>query len=428
LTRLHIGNATRLACIVLVSLGALLLQSCEEPAADHAEDGEAEAAKQDAAVQTPPKPKKSLGRQLVDSKSRALELEQLQALGYVDGTYDPAHEKANVLVHVASRAQSGYNFYSSRKAQGARLVDMSGRVVHEWKTTQKGAWQHSELLPNGDVLVIVKDRRLSRYDKDSKLLWSVTGRFHHDLWIHEDQLYILSRRSKVVESVHPNAKTLVDVIQMRSLDDGALQREISVLDVLLASPYRFLLPKLSDDANPKKGRSLDVLHTNHVEVFDGSLTDLHPMYSKGNILFSMRNINAIAVMEPDRETIVWIWGPTNLTFQHHPTALSNGHILLFDNGAKRSRILEIDPADDNAIVWSYAPKSGLFSATRGSNQRLSNGNTLITESDRGYVIEVTKSGRVVWKFANPVVNRKKEREAIWRMTRVDPETLTFLAP
>jgi hypothetical protein len=57
---------------------------------------------------------------------------------------------------------------------------------------------------------------------------------------------------------------------------------------------------------------------------------------------------------------------------------------------------------------------------------LANGNTLITESDTGYVLEVTPRRKIVWKFANPVVNRKKEREAIWRMTRVDPETLSFL--
>lgn len=382
----------------------------------------------DASVDASKKPQQKMRRQLVDSTSRALEMEQLQALGYVDGTYDPDHEKSGVLVYLEGQAQEGYNFYSSRRARGARLIDMNGRVVHEWKTPQKGAWQHSELLPNGDVLVIVKDRRLTRYDKDSRPKWSVRGRFHHDLWVFGEEVYVLARRNVVVESIHPRVRTLVDVVEVRSLGSGELKRQISVLDALMSSPYGFLLPKLAQGVKTKKGRSLDVLHTNHVEVLDGSLAERHPMYAKGNVLLSVRNINAILVLDIFKKEVVWIWGPTNLTFQHHPTVLENGHILLFDNGSKRSRILEIDPTNDNAIVWSYAPRSGFYSETRGSNQRLENGNTLITESDRGYVFEVTPKGDIVWKFANPVVNRKKEREAIWRMTRVDPKTLSLLAP
>jgi hypothetical protein len=99
--------------------------------------------------------------------------------------------------------------------------------------------------------------------------------------------------------------------------------------------------------------------------------------------------------------------------------------LHFDNGLKHSRILEIDPLSGR-VVWDYSPKSGFFSRARGSNQRLVNGNTLITESDRGYVLEVTPKGRIVWKFVNPQIDKKKHREAIWRMTRFDPATLTFL--
>jgi hypothetical protein len=393
----------------------------------NAEPAEPETKEQTKAPDEPaPKPKPSRKRQLVEASSRALELEQLQALGYVDGTYDPEHEKKNVLVHVEEAVQPGYNFYSSRNAQGAKLIDMEGRTVHEWETPQRGAWQHSELLPNGDVLVIVKDRRLSRYDAKSKHRWSVTGRFHHDMWIHDDDIYVLSRRAELVKQIHPRTKTLVDVIQVRSLSTGELKREISVLGSLIDSPFSFLMPRLPKGTRTKRGRPLDVLHTNHVEVFDGSLVDHHPMYAEGNILVSMRNINAIAVIEPKSGDVVWIWGPTNITFQHHPTALENGHILLFDNGLTRSRILEINPAASDSIVWSYAPRSGFFSKTRGGNQRLPNRNTLITESDRGYVFEVTPKGRIVWKFANPVVNRKNEREAIWRMTRVDPSTLTFL--
>ena len=362
-------------------------------------------------------------RQLVESRSHTLTIDQLQALGYVDGTYDPQSEKSGVLLHRRANAQPGYNFYSSRKSRGAKLIDMDGKVVHRWRSSRPGAWQHAELLPNGDVIAIVKDRELARYDRHSKLVWSVRGRFHHDLWVSGDEIYVLSRVARVVRGLHPNAPVLDDLIQVYSLD-GAFQRELSVLDALSESPYRFLLPSISH-RRVRKGRQLDVLHTNHVEVLDGSLADRDPAFARGNLLISMRNINAIAIVDSKTEQVVWLWGPTNLTFQHHPTMLENGHILLFDNGVDRSRVVELEPLSGR-IVWQYAPGPDFFSKTRGSNQRLQNGNTLITESDRGYVLEVTPRRKVVWKFANPRVNAKKEREAIWRMTRVDARSLTFL--
>ena len=119
----------------------------------------------------------------------------------------------------------------------------------------------------------------------------------------------------------------------------------------------------------------------------------------------MRNINAIAILDGSTQQILWIWGPSNLALQHHPTLLDNGNILVFDNGISNSRVLEIEPST-NKIVWRYGPRKDFFSKTRGSNQRLPNGNTLITESDRGYVHEVDKEGTTVWQFANPRIDEK----------------------
>ena len=51
-------------------------------------------------------------------------------------------------------------------------------------------------------------------------------------------------------------------------------------------------------------------------------------------------------------------GPGNISHQHHPTMLDNGHILLFDNGSHHtrpvpySRVIEVDSAT-NQIKWEY---------------------------------------------------------------------------
>jgi hypothetical protein len=403
---------------------AILLFACEREPAEARPETMTKAAVEPEPPVAEPKPKPGR-RQRVNSRSQALMFEQLQAIGYVDGTYDPNSEQTGVLLNEVGRTSPGYNFYSSRHQRGANLVDMEGKLIHRWRTNQKGAWQHAELLPNGDVVVIVKEERLTRYDADSRVVWSVPGRFHHDLWIRDNEVYVLSREARVVPYVHPRTPTLIDTIEVLSLEDGSRLRKISILDLFHDSPYRFLLPAVSHHQFRGKRIQLDVLHTNHVEVLDGSLSELGPMYAEGNLLISLRNINAIVVFEPATLKVLWVWGPTNVTYQHHPTVLDNGHILLFDNGVKRSRVIEVDPLTQE-IVWQYAPKAGFFSKTQGSNQRLPNGNTLVTDSNTGYVLEVTPRGRVVWKFANPRVSKKKVREAIWRMTRFAPESLAFL--
>ena len=55
---------------------------------------------------------------------------------------------------------------------------------------------------------------------------------------------------------------------------------------------------------------------------------------------------------------------------------------------------------DLKVVWSYrAP--GFFTRGAGAQQRLRGGNTLITESERGRIIEVSQAGETVWEYVNP---------------------------
>ena len=94
--------------------------------------------------------------------------------------------------------------------------------------------------------------------------------------------------------------------------------------------------------------------------------------------------------------------------QHDPDLLEDGTILLFDNrghygSGGQSRIIEIDP-ETAAITWAYAgtEEQPFDSEVRGAQERLANGNTLITESVAGRIFEVTRDGDVVWDFINPV--------------------------
>lgn len=91
-------------------------------------------------------------------------------------------------------------------------------------------------------------------------------------------------------------------------------------------------------------------------------------------------------------------------------------MMVCDNGNEErgwSRIVELDPRSGE-IVWEYrAPNpSDFFSPGRGTAQRLPNDNVLVGYSSAGEAFEVTRQGRVVWRFLSPQLNRAGNRLAI----------------
>ena len=354
-----------------------------------------------------------------DVKSASPTLDQLSALGYIEGIEDAA-EYAGVYLHHTDRVQPGVNFYSPSSLPGAVLVDMSGTVLHTW-TAGVDPWSHATLLPDGSVIVLINDRGLMRVSADSQIQWRWSGRAHHDLdMLSDGGMVVLTHERRILSAIHPTTPVLSD--DLTFLDaDGSVTDTLCLETLLLDSPWRAILPSVRHQ--PTEETPLELLHSNHVEVLDGTLAARSPLYAAGNLLVSMRNINAVAIIGGESRQIEWLWGPGNLTFQHHPTLLSDGRILIFDNGLERSRVLSVDPLT-NAIDWEYVADD-FFTQNRGSSQRLANGNTLITESDSGYVFEVTPDGERVWAFANPVMSGPI-RTAIWRMLRVDRGSLTFL--
>ncbi len=356
------------------------------------------------------------------------QLEQLQELGYVDGTIDERAELRGVEIHDRQRTCPGLNLYSSRLRTSAQLIDNDGTEVHTWAYPGDDGWEHVELLPNGDLLVIVNEQAIFKIDKESNLLWRYEAATHHDLAIHPSgEIYALTDASVLEPEIHPDVSVIEDFIEILS-PDGVLKDRFSILDAMRSSDYAFLMispQHLPSDRDEGERLRLDMLHTNHIQVFDGSLAHRSPLFAEGNVLISMRTINTIAIIDPPSRKVLWAWGPSNLHRQHHPTLLPNGNILVFDNGQNRSQIIEFDPLTFE-VRWRYAPKMGFLSRFRGSAQRLPNGNTLITESDRGYVFEVSPDHDIVWRFANPDVKTDNMRVAIWRMTRYPSAELDFI--
>ncbi len=67
------------------------------------------------------------------------ELERLRSIGYLAGS-KPATASSGVTVHDARRACDGLNFYTSGHFAGALLMDMDGRILHEWRYDFLKVW------------------------------------------------------------------------------------------------------------------------------------------------------------------------------------------------------------------------------------------------------------------------------------------------
>jgi hypothetical protein len=334
------------------------------------------------------------------------ELEQLVAMGYAAG-YKPPHADNGVLVYDTKRAQPGQNLYVSGHGPEAILIDMEGKVLHKWGYSFFDAWpdtkvakefpdhwRRAHLYPNGDLAAIWGGKGLVKLDKNSKPLWSHRDPIHHDLDIVGAKLFTLTRQSTKIPTLNEDKKVVMDYIVVFD-EQGEVEQKVSIFDCFQNSAFAPIIKQMADNG--------DVLHTNTIEVLDGSHAHLAPAFKKGHILLSFRRIDTIAIVDLAAQEVVWtlrgMWHG-----QHQPAFLKNGHMLIFDNkGPKRSsRVHEFDPLTQQ-VFWTYGADDDqhFYSELLGSVARMPNGNTLITESDNGRAFEVTPAGDIVWEFVNP---------------------------
>jgi len=131
----------------------------------------------------------------------------------------------------------------------------------------------------------------------------------------------------------------------------------------------------------------------------------------GSWLLSLRLTSTVVKLDRATGEVLWSWGPGEASHQHDARELEDGHVLIFDNGVHRARgpgfarVVEVDPGT-NEIVWQYvAPTILAFqSFMAGGAQRLSNGNTFITEAATGRLFQVTPERETVWEWVNPHVD------------------------
>ena len=326
--------------------------------------------------------------------------------------------------HDKQQTAPGYVLYSPDHSNLFLLIDMKGKIVHEWP-----AWtsHFGYLLPNGHLLLDTefspyREQGVVELDWNGKEVWFCPCQVHHDFQrLPNGNTMLLCQRYMEAAQIMPGrilSTYLYEVTPDRDIVwEWYSEEHIEELTRLVGTRF------------PRKDKHGDWTHSNTVQVLPETPASRDPRFKAGNVIVSHRNLDTILVIERSSGEIVWAWGPGVLEYQHASIMLDNGHILIFDNGPQRMRsvVRELDPLAGK-IVWEYTgdDKSPLCARYLSNAQRLPNGNTFIfagSPPDHGRLLEVTPEGEIVWEFQNPYAAYAQGEKIVYRAYKYSAETI-----
>ena len=317
------------------------------------------------------------------------------------------------------------------------LRDMNGNVVHSWEVPSGGTMR-ARFQPNGNLFVASEMGDLVLYDWNGKLIKSTKAK-----GIPRNDATLMADGNILYVSAGPVPKEFTkDVKDCPTKWWGVKRRKGVTLygDSLLISDWEgnILWEWHSwehldvNDFSPMTPLS-DWTHGNTCYVIPENkwYNSGDKRFKPGNILYNPRNLDTIVIVDKDTKEIVWSWTHNErggLAHCHEPRMIEKGlpgagDIILFDNGlfprtrgrVGQSILYELNPQTGD-VVWRYDTKGygnmAFFSKTMGSEQRLPNGNTFISEDDTGRVIQVATSnkhvdgGEVVWEYISKHSNAR----------------------
>jgi hypothetical protein len=319
---------------------------------------------------------------------------------------------------------------------------MDGRVVHRWLFSHIRPG-YGRLLKNGNLLMTGSDVDLPTAPKDEPtkaplpfeqhvtrlggyhttlcemnwqgdIVWEYENRSqHHDFYRFENGNTMVPEWVELPEDLHKRVRGGYKMPRERLprlLGDDLVEIDSQGREIRRINTWKLLDP-IKDPITPST-RRWEWTHLNGIDINE-----------KGEIVFSARNTNRVAVINAAATEIRWKFGRGH--GQHNPTWVGD-NIQVFDNGdSSSSRVIEINP-DTDEVVWTYhgVPFQQFYSGHISGASRLASGNTLVCEGTSGRLFEVNKARDVVWEWINPFVNNNKRGEAtvsIYRAHRYPPD-------
>jgi hypothetical protein len=360
-------------------------------------------------------------------------IERLRSLGYLD-TSGLARVGAGSGARVLDPAATapGYTLAVFAGTCTCQLMSARGEIVRSWTDAPCHRWEHAELLPDGDLVVVgarldedkVPDpiesgRYLLRLSWDGREVWRLPINAHHDVSLTpEGKLLTLVMKRRRIPAIDPSRDVADDVPTMLS-QDGKVLDSFSLYDVLSSSKVPFTFQRAGGGTSERG--AIDLLHTNSLRSASRpALAARSPIYGSGSVILTSRHQDALLIVDWASRQLLWQWGRGVVSGPHEASVLPDGRVLVFDNGLSRgwSRVLDLDPLAPEQLVQFAPGGSRFFSRVMGSCQRLANGNTLIVNSEGGAAFELTPQGAPAWIYEGTQATSDGHRVKIIRMRRI----------
>lgn len=318
-----------------------------------------------------------------------------------------SHHPTGLIHYSPGACHRGYTLFCNNFGSNyAYLIDMEGRVCHQWHSSE--GIGYGFLLANGNLLLRTHPPQdspgpggataLLELDWESNVIWE-----HRSPWMHLDFERLSNGNTLALQWAVLPSEVSAQVRGGFPSDDGSgqmvgdLVTEVTPTGEVVWEWKSWEHLSYAEDVICPLENRREWTHQNALNVTPNE-----------DLLVSFRQISTVGIVDKSSGDFRWKWGPGNISHQHHPTFLENGRVLLFDNGSHHrrgvpySRVIEVDPAT-NQIEWEYkaGPPLSFFSPVISGAQRLANGNTLICEGSAGRMFEVTRNQEIVWEYINP---------------------------
>ena len=302
-------------------------------------------------------------------------------------------------------------------------VDLASNIV--WQYTYKGIFHHDFLkLPNGNLLLLMED-----------------------IMMPEEAI---AAGANPKYSLYPRSYDYLLEVKPIGPNSGEVVWEWSMLDHLIQD-YDPTKPDYGPIAGHPERIDINYHHRRDGDWSHINAVDYNPILDQ--IMLTVRHFSELWIIDHNTTTeeaagprgdLLYRWGNTraygnggyedqHLFWPHNahwipPGLPGAGNVLIFNNGREigtqprsyssideitlplfKDNVYPRSPDLDFASAqpqWIYtAPNPAEFySHIMGGVQRLPNGTTLICDSTRGSILQVTPEGKIVWQYNNPITH------------------------
>lgn len=297
---------------------------------------------------------------------------------------------------------AGLNEDQKESFHVVRLLDAQGNEAHRWpvhyekfdreKKPSNVMLHGMEVLEDASlILTFDAGNAVARIDACGEPMWVRNDEFHHAITRDGEGRIVTLLGDGIAWLDEDSGKLLKElgiVKDMTTVNDGAQQ---AMLDIRTRTP---------ENAGQEIRYLPDAFHINDAEPLRAEMADAFPMFEAGDVLISLRELNLVAVIDPDTGHMKW-WQYGPWFKQHDPDFEPDGTITVYDNatGSGETRILRVRPGQRESVktLFSGSDRVPFYSWRRGKHQTLPGGNLLITEAEGGRVLEVSPEGELIWE-------------------------------